>query len=136
MGVHIVADPCTTIAPQDTPYGQDKAVLTKLLQEHGVAVRGGIGGAMQLLDILMVCWVAYLPHMCTSSSTPPNTHTQEWKRMPPPPADTNFMLNPNEEGHDTTAEEYMAELEQHWRVRKHEWLKRPEYKHLQHEGVV
>lgn len=139
--------PCT-LAHQDTSYGQDKAVLTKLLQEHGVAVRGGIGGAMQLLDILMarggnqlvscititihfaitIHYIHASPHLAIFSM-------QEWKRMPPPPGDSDFSLLPNEEGHGTGPDEYMAEVEAHWQTRKLEWLKRPEYKDMQPETV-
>lgn len=117
---------------QDTPYGQDKAVLTRLLQRHGVAVRGGMGGAIVLLQKLMVRVTRRFDRNCLQciSCRAHARCTQEWKRMPAPPGDPNFKLEPFEEGHDMTPEQYMADIETLWERRRVEWLARPEYQFL------
>ena len=39
---------------QEGKFGPEKVALVKLLQQHGVVVKGGPEGGQQLLDALMV----------------------------------------------------------------------------------
>lgn len=56
--------------------------------------------------------------------------------MPAPPGDPTFKLEPHEEGHDITPEQYMADIEALMEQRRAEWMAKPEYQGLQKDETV